>query len=204
MKQTRISAIAHHSRNRLTGLIARLEQSGHTEFTQELRSLAEQWALVQALLRLEGDEPIHYFEVDLESFCGELFAEAQLLTPKGLVLCTGLSTSRGMFPIWTFDAPLVRIVILDALANAWRFASKAVVLSCEISEGLLVFSIKDDGPGFSEALLVSKKPTLPFSTGTGQGLGLARRVAEGHVINGRQGEVVLSNDGGALFRLCLP
>jgi len=101
-------------------------------------------------------------------------------------------------PFWYFDRHLVRLALQAALHNACRFARQRVTLAARQSEGCLVFSIDDDGPGLGGA--------DPSEHSTGLGTELCAAVARAHSHGGRQGRVMLSDraEGGARFELWLP
>ena len=106
-------------------------------------------------------------------------------------------------PFWFFDLRLVRLAMDAALDNAWRFAQSGVELSARVSEGYLVLTVEDDGPGLQIAEPRSKTAS-DWSTGLGSQLGAA--VARAHQHAGRNGRAELTNrpQGGARFELWLP
>ena len=103
-----------------------------------------------------------------------------------------------------YDVGLVRLVLGTALDNALRHAHRGVRFSVCSEGAWVVFRIADDGPGFPPALLQGDEPVPASRQGTGLGLYLARLVARAHEHEGRRGDVVLTNDGGACFALRLP
>lgn len=207
MTSPRVAALVHHVRNRLTRVIGALAVAdGPHELSDELHLAAGQLATVMALLRSQetlGEVCCH--EVDVADFAADLAAEARLLAPAHLEFITRWDFDQVPAPIACFDSGLIRLVLLDALDNAWRHGRRQVVLAVEFPEGRLCFRIHDDGPGFPSALL-SGQPgdALPAPGGTGQGLSLARRIAARHGLHGEVGRVELANIDGAQFRLFLP
>lgn len=106
---------------------------------------------------------------------------------------------------WFYDEALVRLALANAMHNACRYAAGAVGVSASQEDGRLVFEIADDGPGYSESILGDACREAPHSRGgTGLGLYLARGIAALHTLEGRAGEVSLTNRAGACFRLILP
>lgn len=109
-------------------------------------------------------------------------------------------------PFWFFDRELVESALLNAVHNALRYAREHIYLSAVETRGKLVFTVKDDGPGFPSDLLVA--PTdIPHASHQGSGLGLyfAARVAEVHTNKHACGHIELSNsESGAMFLLYLP
>lgn len=110
-------------------------------------------------------------------------------------------------PFWFFDRDLVESALLNAVHNALRYARAHIYLSATESQGKLVFSVRDDGPGYPVEILTAVVDT-PHASQQGNGLGLyfAARVAEAHVAKKEKGLIKLERaaDGGALFSLCLP
>ena len=106
-------------------------------------------------------------------------------------------------PFWFFDLRLVRLAMDAALDNAWRFAQTRVELSARVTEGYLVLTVEDDGPGLQNPHL-HPSATSDWSTGLGCQLGAA--VARAHEHAGRFGRAELMNrhQGGARFELWLP
>ncbi|NTV10560.1 MAG: ATP-binding protein [Zoogloea sp.] len=209
MSTARLASLIHHAKNRLAGVIARLEESAaHADEIRELRVIAGELTGVLGLARASDPQAgVSLHEVDLESFFADVAAEARLLAPARLELETTADFSASLFPVWTFDSLLVRCVLLDALDNAWRHAARQVRFEACCRDGMLEFMVRDDGAGFPAAWLASENAPagrLPEPQGSGEGLRLARRIAALHCLDGRCGEVDIANDGGAVFRLKLP
>ncbi|MFT4580446.1 MAG: signal transduction histidine kinase [Gammaproteobacteria bacterium] len=110
-----------------------------------------------------------------------------------------------------FDRDLVMSILNAAINNSKRFAAHVVCVTCAISAGYTVFSVADDGTGFSPAMLNDHRfdfgKSSAYSNSTGLGLYFAQRIAVLHSNKGRCGRVSLANDGidgGANFRIWLP
>ena len=84
----------------------------------------------------------------------------------------------------SFDARLLRRAVRNLLENALRAAGDGgeVVLQVEASEGRARIVVSDDGPGVSNEDLprIFDPYFSTHDSGTGLGLPIARRVAEGH------------------------
>ena len=107
--------------------------------------------------------------------------------------------------LWVYDEMLVRMILVNALQNASRYAKSFIVISAKAYPDHLEMSILDDGPGFPEALLEEDYSSSPVSQhGTGLGLLLAQRIASMHINNHQHGRIELLNEHGGLFRLILP
>jgi PAS domain S-box-containing protein len=111
----------------------------------------------------------------------------------------------------TGDPVLVRALLENLLANAWKFTAKVPAARIELGatekDGAPVFYVRDNGAGFDMAF--AKKLFAPFQRlhtveefpGTGIGLATVQRIARRH--GGRtwaDGTV----DGGATFYFTLP
>ncbi len=201
-----VAQLIHHARNRLVVVADRLAAQGNDTDVGEIHRAAEQLAGAMAVLRLEQAAPLLATqEVDLQDFFCELTTEARGLCPPHLKMICRADFSACLFNFWTFDRQLVRLAVLDALMNAWRHAAGTVELAATWQDGELTFTVRDDGPGFSPAYLsANADASIPPPVGTGNGLRLARKIAEQHTTGGRHGRVSLTNDGGAVFCLALP
>ena len=112
---------------------------------------------------------------------------------------------------WYFDRDLIAGVLKNAVNNALRHARSMVLVTAEVKNHYLVLSVKDDGEGFSDAMLTVGRQCghgVNFSSGnTGLGLYFTSRVAELHKNKDKQGVIELSNSeelGGARFTIKLP
>ncbi|MEW6678211.1 MAG: ATP-binding protein [Pseudomonadota bacterium] len=116
-----------------------------------------------------------------------------------------VQTGADVPALWFFDRTLVEMALLNALHNSLGYAKSRIRLSlAKVDDGLEI-SVLDDSDGYPEHVLQAFAEHQPYrATGTGLGLQFAQIVAETHENRGRRGRVLLSNDGGALFRLRLP
>lgn len=209
------SQYIHNARNRLMGMAHYLETSGQKAQADEIQNIGAMLSSAMTLLKLENsDTPLSVQEVNLESFFSELQSQVTRQTPPNLKTHCESDFSQCVFPIWTFDEELIRMVLLDALMNAWQQAQTTVTLKALWQAGELIFTISDDGPGYPPAILENQgqRSTEPSTSksgtaGTGNGLFLARQIAGKHQANGKAGRIELSNrspESGAVFQLVLP
>lgn len=108
------------------------------------------------------------------------------------------------------DEELLKVLVSNLLSNAWKFTQKVpnprVEFTSELSEGKVVYSVKDNGAGFD--MQYAEKLFLPFRRlhnsdefeGAGVGLAAVKRIVLRHGgTTWGQGEV----NGGAVFNFTL-
>jgi signal transduction histidine kinase len=191
----------HDAKNRLALVATRAEASGDAE---TLRGILESSASLTRLLT--------YYKAEKNSLGAEVDARVpadlvnELLQDISKQTMLTVSADLSAAPtLWFYDENLVRMVLLNALYNALRFAQKNIVISAVDRNGWLEFSVADDGAGFPTEQLGAIDNMQPVSRdGTGLGLYLAQRVAALHSNAGQTGRIELNNKGGAVFRLLLP
>ena len=107
--------------------------------------------------------------------------------------------------LWFYDKTLIQMILANVLQNALRYARQEISVSVIAHQDYLEICVQDDGIGYPSSVLENLKTSSPVTAhGTGLGLGLARRVVALHTNNGRQGEIILSNQDGAKFQMRLP
>jgi PAS domain S-box-containing protein len=186
----------------------RLDAQG-AHYLQRMRAASQRMAqLIDDLLllsRLSRGE-MKFAPVDLTALAHAVAAELQQREPARRVTLTvqpGL-TARG-------DARLLRVVLENLLANAWKFTSKlpraTVAVGRAAGDGPPTFFVRDDGAGFNEAF--AGNLFGPFQRlhserdfpGTGIGLAIVQRVVQRHGGNTRAEGTV---GKGATFYFTLP
>jgi light-regulated signal transduction histidine kinase (bacteriophytochrome) len=150
--------------------------------------VAQMGQLIEDLLSLSQvtRARLHTERVDLSLMARSLLDEWQTRQPERQVTVTveGGLQAQG-------DRPLVRIVMENLLANAWKFTSQTAQAHISVGQtfdaaGLPVFFVKDNGAGFDMAY--SDKLFDPFQrlhaasefSGTGIGLATVSRVIKRH------------------------
>ena len=107
--------------------------------------------------------------------------------------------------IWFFDRNLVGMALINAIHNSLAHARSALRIEASMMEGCLALTVRDDSTGYPEHILACAAANAPCqSTGTGLGLQFSSVIAQSHDNQGRQGELRLHNDQGAVFCLLLP
>ncbi len=133
--------------------------------------------------------------------------DAQLAVDTGVeVQCEGLAT----LPVVSADAELMRVLVLNLLRNAWKYAQRRPVtfrVTGGVEAGTVVLRFTDNGPGIPQEAhervfeAFHRLPTATHTGGSGLGLALARRVAELH---GGALRISGSSEAGTTFELRLP
>lgn len=147
-------------------------------------------------------------EVDVEDFLTEQVSvhEAMLDYKK---IATEVVCDKGLASF--FDREMVAGILNNVINNAYKFARSRLRLCGEVKDGGLLLSVMDDGPGYPDHMLADGRVGLPpvsFRSGsTGLGLYFATLVAGLHKNKGRNGYVIITNngiDGGGSFSVWLP
>lgn len=110
-----------------------------------------------------------------------------------------------------FDRQLVTSILNASINNAQRHAKHQVRVNCETRDGFTVFSVADDGIGFSNEILANTDfeagRTVSCTNSTGLGFYFADRIVKLHRHRDRIGRISLANNsplGGGVFSLWLP
>ena len=191
----------HDVKNRLAILAGRAEARDDAETLHGVLAAAN--ALTRLLACYKAERGHLGIEVDahvptdlLAELAGEIRRQTGLLIEiEGNAAPT----------LWFYDENLIRLVLLNALYNALRYARSKIVIAARLCSTHLEFTVHDDGPGFPAEMLAQETTIQPLGReGTGLGLYLAKHVATLHNNAGQSGCIELGNDHGALFRLRLP
>ena len=152
---------------------------------------------------------IDYYSVD-EFIEDIVLQNGPLLSSKGIEIET--DCPEGLF--WAFDRSLMSGVLDNVLNNAFRYTKDKVRISADKEDGYLFFRLEDNGPGYSESMLIndkkesSCKKTIDFGTGsTGLGLYFSVLVAKSHTNGDREGYISIVNGGalgGGVFSIYVP
>jgi K+-sensing histidine kinase KdpD len=198
-------AVIHDAKNGLGSLLLNLEKRGHFEDEMQL-ILRISTRLTHLLLwhkEQEGDMHLNVDSASPSDLLKELGAEYQQIFPH---LTISVDVSKA--PIfWFYDIIYTRLALENAVHNACNFARTRVDLSASMSTNKLMFSVSDDGDGFTQdvlAHLAKQKYTVASDRGTGLGMVLSSAIAQQHVNKGEHGYIQLYNDEGAVFEMLLP
>ncbi len=190
----------HDVKNRLAALAGRAEARGDAETLAVALDTAGALTRLLAFYRAETRTLV----LDIDAHApGDLAADL-VRDEAGAARCPIECRLADAPTLWFYDQALIRMVLANALQNARRFARTRIVVSVVERGDWLEFVVRDDGPGFSAALLADVAAAPVTREGTGLGLQLAGHVAALHQHAGRRGELGVANDGGGVFTLRLP
>lgn len=145
---------------------------------------------------------IHPHSCDLQQFLDSAAEDMRILAKKNDISLN--SVRPAAVGEARLDTESYSRVLENIVQNALRFAKKEISLSWEVRDGMLVTSVTDDGPGFSEKLLKRKKYAISPADSGHMGIGLA----VGEILCRKHGgELELHNieNGGAnvTFTFCI-
>lgn len=198
-------AVIHDAKNSLSSLILCLEKRGH--FEQEIQMILRASSRLTHLLlwhkEQDGEMMINVDSASPSDLLKELATEYQQIFPH-----LHLQVDDASAPVfWFYDTTYVRLALENAVHNACHFAKKQVDLSAAMAGNQLMFTISDDGDGFTQEVLehlAKEQYTEASIRGTGLGMLLSSAIAKLHQNKGQHGYVQLYNDGGAVFEMALP
>ena len=202
MNFTEIAALTIHDvKNRLAQLAGNAERNGDTETLRIALEAAE--TLTQLLAFYKSESGILRLDIEAHApvdLIGELANETRGMGPISIEQdCSAAPT------LAFYDEALVRMVLVNALHNALRYARSRITISATETEAHVAFCVRDDGVGYPESVLADSGASATITRdGTGLGLRLAKRIAELHENAGNCGTIVLANDNGGVFELRLP
>jgi K+-sensing histidine kinase KdpD len=198
-------AVIHDAKNSLNSLLYSLEQHGNLEKEIEIL-LGASSRLTNLLLwhkQQDGAMCINLDSAAPSDVVNDLVAEFSHTFPH-----IQIKLNVKDAPIfWFYDDFYIRLALGNALHNACSFAKSAVSISVSVVDNMLVFSLEDDGNGYSDQLLQAFADDTQIETshrGTGLGLRIANVIAKMHENKGNKGHVILKNTPGALFEMKLP
>ncbi len=191
----------HDVKNRLHVLAGQAESAGYPDMLYGALDAAA--SLSRLLAWYKAEKGCLGVEMDArvpEDLLQELAAEISRETT--LTVSVDVSAAP---TLWFYDETLVRMVLMNAVSNARRYARHEICLSAVDTGEWLEISVRDDGAGYPEVMLAKPLCMQPLSReGTGLGLHLAGHVAALHENAGHHGSIELKNDPGAVFCLRLP
>lgn len=203
------TAVMHDVKNQLAELASRLHKRGDAKEEMEIAMNASRRLTEMLMLSRQNNEQlwVNADTVNPADFLELLAAEYAELFPD-----IKISIDVEHAPAYAFfDEALIRMALGNALHNACRYAQTQVKLDAYEQKQMLVLEVSDDGPGFSNNILVSggKLPATVSNKGSGLGLYLANKIAEMHHLKENHGYIELMNNEngkttGGKFRMFLP
>jgi signal transduction histidine kinase len=195
------AAYIHDVKNLLSLLMAKSESNHDVEAMHLL--MDADYKLNHLLILYKSEVDILSVNIEAISpayFLKTIAANYQPLTLKKIALEIGDESL-----VAHFDKGLVELCIGNALHNAERYAKNTIWLSAREERGMTVFSVRDDGDGFSDEILAnSGKRGLDSNIRSGLGIYLASKIAAGHINKKLHGYIKISNNDGGVFEMHLP
>lgn len=157
--------------------------------------------IITGLSRRAGAERLEQIRaIPVDRWLEEVRQRWHSLRPRAASRFSGVGTPPA--PAIAAD-PRLEQAVLNLLNNAANASPKEIRLTANWDNRQLTVEIRDQGPGFAQAVLsqAGQAPFAPHDTGTGMGLFLTRSALES-----LGGTLELGNppEGGALARICLP
>lgn len=198
-------AVIHDIKNQLAQLALMLERRGDCQQEKAIAFAASKRlsTLLLAHLQQDGMLKAHVDTACPADLLEDVASEYRSLFPN---LDIDVDDAEAP-PFWFYDTALLRLALENALHNACRHAGQRVSLKAVKSGDRLHMTVADDGPGFSEDMLLLNAGETPMPAsrnGTGLGLYLAAHIAQLHENSGECGTIFLENRDGAVFTLSLP
>jgi len=199
-----LRAMSGFSRILLEDYGDKVDEEGKRHLTRVSAQAEHMGRLVDALLGLSRftRKELQREEVNLTQHAEEVAAELRTRHPSVVV---AFVAQPGM--IASCDPQLVRAVLENLLANAWKFSERKpeprVSFACTVKDGRRVYVVEDNGVGFAMAYV--DKLFAPFHRlhnaseypGTGIGLATVQRVVERH--GGRAWAEGVVNEGAKFY-----
>lgn len=202
MSFAEIAALTIHDvKNRLAQLAGKAERSGDAETLRIALEAAQ--TLTELLAFYKSESGI--LRLDIEAHAPTDLIEELSNETSGMGTIAIEQDCSAAPTLAFYDETLVRMVLVNALHNALRYARSRITIAAAESDGHVVFRVHDDGAGYPESVLTDSGASATITRdGTGLGLRLAKRIAELHENAGKRGTIVLANDNGGVFELKLP
>ncbi|HEY8426783.1 MAG TPA: protoglobin domain-containing protein [Sandaracinaceae bacterium] len=158
------------------------DESARRHFDKIAQQIGISGAIIEDLLALARDRPPSREPVALRA----LAEEARDMVPPAAALEVVVDVPEDLPPVWV-DRTQLRQVLVNLIGNAAEAILGSgkggrIEVRAELSEGALVLSVTDDGPGFAKE--VRERLFEPLVTtrrkGAGLGLALCARIVEKH------------------------
>lgn len=218
---TVLASAVHDIKNALNILINNIDAISNTTVNAENKTELEQLQyqgkrinnhLIQLLVLYRINQS-QYFPNLMETGIKEFLDDAtdqytSLFALKNITLTVDCADDL----YWYIDCDLINGVLTNIMNNLYMHAKSKIEISARLESNTLILQIKDDGPGFSDEMMLtpfcSQQKKFNFnSSSTGLGLYFSSIAAEMHQNNGKSGYISTSNDGlngGGCFSIMLP
>jgi two-component system, NtrC family, sensor histidine kinase HydH len=202
---TMSAVLAHEIKNPLAALKGNAQLVAESLTTTDTRARGQADRVVEAAVRLQGlvENLLDFARGGLIDRVETDPAELLFLAAEDAAPTAALELDEAP-ATWSLDVIRVRQVLENLLRNAVAASKNGLVTASVTLEGeRLVYTVRDDGPGFPEG--TTETSFEPFVTtksrGVGLGLSVARRIVTMH-----GGEITANNrpEGGAELRVSIP
>jgi signal transduction histidine kinase len=162
-----------------------------------------------ALYREKHDElPIHIEENSVKALLTDVLDKNRLYLNSHHIKIK-VDVEENLYGYYDID--LITYLLSDVFVNALRHTKDTVMLTAKQDNGLLVFTVEDNGEGYPDYMLNINELTFsefkPIKGRSGLGLIFAKKIAEAHQLNNIKGSINLTNkpnNTGSIFTLNLP
>jgi K+-sensing histidine kinase KdpD len=184
-----------------------LNQLGHTIY--EANRMNVNLVQILSLYKLENAiYPIDITEQSVNEVLEEVVMQNQsIMSYKGITVSVACDENC----YWYFDRDLVTGVLINALNNAYNYATDKIRIAAQNRDGMLEIRVEDNGSGYPKKMLlesITEHKGVSFATGsTGLGFYFSSQVAGMHKNAGKRGSLSIENGGaynGGCFVLALP
>lgn len=179
---TLINSLAHEIRNPLNALSVNLnllsreigDGPGADRLAAALKEIRRLDDLLTAFLRFARPQEAKRRELDLGRLLREL---ATFITPVAAKNNVELDFQEITDVVVRTDGDLLKQALLNVLLNSFEVGASRVTVTAGVTNGRMVISVRDDGPGFAEP----SRAFAPFystkAEGSGLGLPASRALA---------------------------
>jgi len=220
-KKTLLTALSHDMRTPLTAILGAANVLADTQITlaptqsaQLLQSIqAEASYLTQAteniltLVKLEaGSSSLHLDWESPQEIMQHVAQRYLQRTPAVPLKITLLELDTAQEVLFKADAVLVAHALANLIDNAlqWREADTVIEIALHLASSSLVFSVRNQGPGFPPGFVISAFDTQKPAAGT-RGFGLGLSIVDTVMqLHGGQVQIGTSADQRTEVRLLFP
>lgn len=203
-----LSVIGGFARRLSQNYASVIDEGGRERLETIKTNVRKMEELIDALLSFSrsGRQKMNLSVIDMEALLESVFEELKAMMPERVI-----DLKKGRLLSLYADKPLVRLVLVNLLSNAFKFTRPRAIAAIEVDsrheDNEIIYCVKDNGVGFDMRyanklfdVFQRAHPNDEFE-GTGIGLSIVHRIITRHGgrlwAEGRKGE-------GAVFCFTLP